>query len=232
VPLAALAGVLMVTAVRMNEWPAIRFMFSRRFKTGMITFVVTLLATITLDLTQAILIGGLLSAAVFINQVASLKVETMRVDAQRLRNRGVVLERACPHIQISYLSGPLFFASTSNFNEAFAALPDTHVLILSMRGVPMIDLSGIEALMSLHEAMHKKGQILMLTGVQVGAMHMLERSGADKLIGTENFFWGADQAILAAQERYDCPFCLQGVTIPPHSDILAEQIGVPVLKTS
>ncbi|MEW5829344.1 MAG: SulP family inorganic anion transporter, partial [Chloroflexota bacterium] len=54
IPLAALAGVLMVTAVRMNEWHAIRFIFSKRFKTAIIAFTVTMLATIALDLTQAI----------------------------------------------------------------------------------------------------------------------------------------------------------------------------------
>src|SRR5687768_18596203 len=46
IPLAALAGVLMVTAVRMNEWDAIRFIFGKRFKTDMIAFSITMLATI------------------------------------------------------------------------------------------------------------------------------------------------------------------------------------------
>lgn len=64
IPLTALAGVLMVTAARMNEWAAIRFIFGHRFKTAMITFLVTMLATITLDLTQAILIGAFLTGVV------------------------------------------------------------------------------------------------------------------------------------------------------------------------
>jgi uncharacterized protein (DUF433 family) len=120
-PLAALARVRMVTAIRMNEWPAIRIMFGRRFKTGMITFIVTLLATITLDLTQAILIGGVLSAAVFISQVANMKVETMQVDVDRLRSRGLAIQHNCPHVRVAYLNGPLFFASTNTFNEEFAS---------------------------------------------------------------------------------------------------------------
>jgi SulP family sulfate permease len=57
IPLAALAGVLMVTAVRMNEWDAIKFVFGKRFKTDMIAFTITMLAVV-LDLTQAILIGS------------------------------------------------------------------------------------------------------------------------------------------------------------------------------
>jgi SulP family sulfate permease len=78
VPLTALAGVLMVTAVRMNEWDAIGFMFSHRFKTGIVTFLITFLATITLDLTQAIIIGGIISAGIFINQVANLEIDSRR----------------------------------------------------------------------------------------------------------------------------------------------------------
>ncbi len=221
VPLAALAGVLMVTAIRMNEWPAIRFMFSRRFKTGMITFGVTLLATITLDLTQAILIGGLLSAAVFINQVADLKVEKMQVDVQRLRARGLALEHDCPHVQVAYLSGPLFFASTNTFNEEFVQQDNLHVLILSMRGVPLIDLSGIEALLTLYEHMHKTHKILMLAGVSPDVMKTIERSGLDTLIRSENFFWSADQAIVAAEERHACPYCA----------IDAAQAAIPVMLT-
>lgn len=72
IPLAALAGVLMVTAVRMNEWDAIRFIFGKRFKTDMIAFTITMLATIVLDLTRAILIGSLLAGAAFLNRMPAL----------------------------------------------------------------------------------------------------------------------------------------------------------------
>lgn len=207
VPLAALAGVLMVTAFRMNEWPAIRFMFSNGFKTGIVTFIITLLATITLDLTQAILIGAALSAAVFINQVANLSIEIRDVDADRMRARGMSIKGDCPHVRVAYLTGPLFFAATNTFNEAFAQLKDVQVLILSMRAVPMIDLSGLEALTTLHEKMTHEGKVLMLTGVHPAVMHMLERSRLDQEIGRDNFFWSSDRAIYVAEQRYICPQC-------------------------
>jgi SulP family sulfate permease len=202
IPLTALAGVLMVTAYRMNEWPAIRFIFSRRFKTGIITYFITLLATITLDLTQAILIGAALSAVVFINQVANLKVEVRQVDTNLLRERGIEMRTDCGPIRVAYLTGPLFFAATSTFNEAFAHEEDVEVLILSMRAVPLIDISGLEALTSLYEQLHHAGKRLMLAGVQPSVMRMIQRSGLDQLIGEENFFWSADRAILAAEQRY------------------------------
>ena len=89
IPLTALAGVLMVTAWRMNEWESIHTIFSRRFKTAMITFGVTLLATITFDLTQAILIGVFLSGLVYLSQSASIDIEVQDVDPAKLRQRGV-----------------------------------------------------------------------------------------------------------------------------------------------
>ena len=205
IPLAALAGVLVVTAVRMNEWDAIRFMFGRRFPAAMLTFAATLIATVTLDLTQAILIGAAISAAIFINNVAQLEVTVRDIDPERLRERGVEIRGDCPHVRIAYLTGPLFFAATNTFNEAFAREDDVHVLILSMRGVPMVDISGLEALRTLHERLQHGGRVLMLTGVNDTVMRMLRRAGLAAAIGEGNFFWSADRAIRAAEERHTCP---------------------------
>ena len=198
----ALAGVLMVTAVRMNEWHTIRFMFGKRFKTGIVTFLVTFIATITLDLTQAIIIGGILSAGIFINQVANMEIEVREVDVERMRKRGMDITTECTNIRVAYLTGPLFFAATNTFNEAFAHEEDVDYLILSMRGVPLIDLSGIEALGGLAETLHAQGKTLMLAGVHAKVMYMLQRAGADTMIGLDNFFWSADRAILVAEQRH------------------------------
>jgi SulP family sulfate permease len=214
IPLAALAGVLMVTAYRMNEWPAIRFLFGHRFKTGIITYLVTLLATVSLDLTQAILIGGALSAMGFINQVANLQIDIHEVDLSKLSARGIQLNGAQPHIRVAYLTGPLFFAATSNFNQAFAHEEDVEVLILSMRAVPLIDLTGIEALTSLYEELHHQGKRLLLAGVQPAVMRMIERAGLDQMIGSGNFFWSADQAILAAEKQLLPPSATAGEVTP------------------
>jgi SulP family sulfate permease len=186
----------------MNEWHAIRFMFSKRFKTGIVTFLVTFLATITLDLTQAILIGGILSAGIFINQVANMEVELRGVDVERMRLRGIDVRTEAKNIRVAYMTGPLFFAATNTFNEAFAHEEGVDYLILSMRGVPLIDLSGIEALTGLAESLHAQGKTLMLAGVNPKVMYMLQRAGADQLIGKDNFFWSADRAILIAEQRH------------------------------
>lgn len=208
IPLSALAGVLIMTAWRMNEFAAIRFMFGKRFKSDMLAFSITMLATITLDLTQAILIGSLVAGAVFLNRIANLEVDVSEVDAEKLRAKGIEAEGKCKHVRVAFITGPLFFAATGIFNEAFTNLVDTHALILSMRGAPLVDTAGIEAIHRLNENLRSRGGILMLSGVHTNVRAMLERSGLVHDIGEENIFWSSDQAIVAA-EKIGCRYCAQ-----------------------
>ena len=201
IPLAALAGVLMVTAWRMNEWDSIRFMINKKFKASILAFGVTMLATIALDLTQAILIGSLIAVMLFISQIAQIDISIHDVQADRLRGKGVNLLGNCTHVKVAYITGPLFFAAVEFFNEAFLKLESTRTLILSMRGVPLIDTAGVEALDKLFEKIHNQGGILMLAGLNSRVFQMIERSGLDLKIGKDNFFWSADQAIVESETR-------------------------------
>ena len=201
IPLAALAGVLMVTAWRMNEWDSIRFMINKKFKASILAFGVTMLATIALDLTQAILIGSLIAVMLFISQIAQIDISIHDVQADRLRGKGVNLLGKCTNVKVAYITGPLFFAAVEFFNEAFLKLESTRTLILSMRGVPLIDTAGVEALDKLFEKIHNQGGILMLAGLNNRVFQMIERSGLDLKIGKDNFFWSADQAIVESETR-------------------------------
>lgn len=87
VPLAALAGVLMATAVRMNEWEEIRWMFRHRFKSAIALFFITMFATALLDLTQAIIIGVGLSALFYIYRSSNVSVSRKEVDVKLLQAR-------------------------------------------------------------------------------------------------------------------------------------------------
>ena len=206
IPLAALAGVLMVTAYRMNEWAAIRFIFGRRFKGDILAFTITMLATISLDLTQAILLGSFLGGAIFLNKIASLQIEITAIDPAKLRQKGIQAEGRCPHVKVAFLTGPVFFAAAGHFDEAFRRLDNTNVMILSMRGVPLVDTSGLEAIRSLYEHLRKQNGTLMLAGVHDNVRVMIERGGLAEEIGAENFFWSSDQAIVEA-ERRGCELC-------------------------
>jgi len=202
VPLSALAGVLLVTAWRMNEWEAIRFMRLHRLKSALLKFGVTLVATVALDLTQAILLGVALSAVFFIGQIAALTIEVRPVDPARLRNP---LPVAWPDpyagIRVAYLSGPLFFAATGPFNEAFAHLEGVRALILSMRGVPLVDTSGLLSLTHLHERLSADGTRLLLAAVQPSVLAQLERGGLIGALGPDAVFWDAEAAIQAAADN-------------------------------
>lgn len=206
IPLAALAGVLMITAYRMNEWDSIRFTFKKRFKTAIIAFSITMIATVALDLTQAILIGSILAVMMFVSQIAQIDINIQDVDAQKLKEKGITVRGDCPHVKVAYITGPLFFAAIGFFNEAFSKVKDTKTLILSMRGVPLIDTAGVEAIEKLHLKISAQGGELMFAGTHDNAYRMLERAGLVEKIGRQNFFWSSDQAIVESEKRA-CPVC-------------------------
>jgi sulfate permease, SulP family len=212
VPLAALGGVLLVTAWRMNEWDAIHFFASKRLKHALVGLLVTMVATVALDLTQAILIGIAISAIIYLRQSASaVSVYDEPVNLDKLRGNGYLLERACPDVHVYYLTGPLFFGSVGNVMQIVG---ETHhqyrTLVLSMRGVPMIDVMGIHALEHLIRTLRERGGDVRLTSLQPAVRRMLERAGLAELLGQHNIYWSAVEAIVAAHNDHaasDCPHC-------------------------
>ena len=202
VPLAALAGVLLVTAWRMNEWHVIRFYFRRRLLSPIMVMLVTMAATVALDLTQAILIGIAVSLLVFIAQVSKLDIVPTNVDWDRLREAGFKVTEEVPGVRVVYVSGTLFFGAVNQFTEAIEELPYRPVLILSMRGVPMADVSSVHALEHLWELQRHQGGQLLITGLQPDVYRVLEHAGLVQRMGKDKFFWSADQAILAAAEYH------------------------------
>jgi SulP family sulfate permease len=200
VPLAALAGVLMVTAWRMNEWHLIRFYISRRLKSPTTVMLVTLLATVTLDLTQAIIVGVVLSLLIFISQVSRLEIVPTEVDRERLRANGRPAPPEIEGIKVVYVSGPLFFGAAHQLSEAIDTLGRSPALILSMRGVPLMDASGLHSIEHIWHQQLKSGGVLYLTGLQTQPRSLIERSGLLETMGADKFLWSADQAINGACE--------------------------------
>ena len=198
VPLAALAGVLMVTAWRMNEWHAIHFFFGKRLKHAMIAFTITLVATVLLDLTQAIVIGFGISTLIFVAQMSDLHVARRPVDVAHLTDAGHRFVHPDKPLAVYYLSGPLFFAAARKLVEQVEAQdPADATLILSLRGVPLVDATGIEVLRELWQRQHQGGGDLLLAAVQPRVETILERSGFVTSIGPARIFWSADRAILS-----------------------------------
>ncbi len=201
VPLAALAGVLMATAIRMNEWEEIRWMFRHRFRAAIALFFVTMIATALLDLTQAIIIGVGLSALFYVYQSSNVSVSRKEVDVKMLQERGHQIDSTHPDISVMYITGPLFFAAAQAFRREYGEHQCCRVLILSMRGVPLIDVSGLELIEEILEAQHQCGGELMLCALQPQVRQMLDRSRLSEEIGPHNIFWAADAAIIEANRR-------------------------------
>lgn len=201
VPLSALAGVLMATAIRMNEWTEIRWMFRHRFKSSIFAFAATMLATAWLDLTQAILIGMALSALIFMWRASEVDVERKEVDLAVLRKQGHAIERIHDTMGVIYITGPMFFAAASSLRDAFEEHPEDRAIVLSMRGVPLIDVSGLEVLEELLDKQAARKGMLMLAAVQPAVRQMMDRAGLTTRLGEANIFWSADKAIMAANDR-------------------------------
>lgn len=191
IPLAALAGVLFVTAWRMNEWHSIRYYWNHRLIGAIAAFLVTMLATIALDLTQAIVVGLGLSVVLFLRQASRLDIDVAPV---RWDDAGIVSQRL-PDANVVYISGPLFFGSVNQLVERLESMPFSKILVLSMRGVPMADVSSVQAIEHLWREHVNAGGTIYVSGLQPQVRGVLERSGLIDEIGEQHFFWSAAEAI-------------------------------------
>ncbi len=80
IPLSALAGILIVTSFRMNDWDNIRFVFEHKFKSGIAKFLITMSATVVLDLTQAIIIGVAFSSFLILVKLTDIDITVSEID--------------------------------------------------------------------------------------------------------------------------------------------------------
>lgn len=111
IPMAALAGVLMVTALRMNDWETIRYLIRHKLRGAMLAFLVTMVATVVFDLSVAILAGLAFSAIKFIvKSIDSLEVTVSEVDPLRLKQHSRSFSSVHEQVRVVYITGSLFLA--------------------------------------------------------------------------------------------------------------------------
>ena len=198
IPLAALAGVLMVTAFRMNEWHAIKSIFGKKFKSSIAQYLVTMLATVVFDLTVAIVIGVVAAMLVFIVKSCELNVVVSDVDESKLKGKTEISDhKTC---KVVYLSGPLFFGTQEKLIEELMKLSDSGQIIISMRGVPTADDISLGELEALYRQLHDKGVHVVFCGVQDAVSEMMDRAGFRERIGDYHFYWDAVAAIKALEQ--------------------------------
>lgn len=200
IPLAALAGILMVVAVRMVEWEAVQAIV-RSTRSDLSTMLVTMGVTVAFDLVLAIEVGLVLAGILFIQRMRnSLSLEPidlapqvpahLQVDHDLLRERVVAFR----------VDGPLFFAAAGEFINNLTQISQVDALILRMRRVKVIDASGANALLTMKQALERKGIKFLLSGLQPQPKEVLERMGLLEEITADghHLFETTDQAIAHA----------------------------------
>ena len=196
IPLAALAGVLMVTAFRMNEWIAINYILSHKFKGAMLEYIATMLATILFDLTTAIIIGVLIGLIFLVIQLSHIEINYENVDMARMKVDDPVLCERYNNARVAYITGPMILANTQTVADIPNHLQNCDTLLFSMRGVSNIDISCAQIMIELLEDFQKRGIDVAVCGLPTRAMEMMHRSGLYDMLGEENFYWSVERALL------------------------------------
>ena len=196
IPLSALAGVLMVTAFRMNDWKEIRYIFSHHFKGAAAKYLITMAATILFDLTTAILLGVVTGLVLLVSRLSHIEINYEKVDMSRINNADERLNKKYENAAVAYLTGTIIFANTQNIEEILVKMQEFDTVLLSMRGVSYMDISGAITFMQVLAELQKQGKKIFLCGVPNSTMMMLKRSGIYDMIGENNFYWSVERALL------------------------------------
>ncbi len=200
-PLAALAGVLIVTAWRMNDWEGVRYIFARRFKSAISQFVITLIATVLFDLTVAIIMGVLYSAILFMVNSSRIKIEFSDIDPARVAKRPVADPATRERCGMAYITGALFFGDVDEFVHRMKEADRFDYLILSLRGMSSVDLSGAHAMLETCEALKRRGKTVVFCGAAEQVRGYFDRAGVTELMGETAYYGSADLAILELLEK-------------------------------
>jgi SulP family sulfate permease len=201
IPLAALSGVLIVTAIRMNDWVVIKDIFNRKIKTAIFQFLITMIVTFAIDLTTAVLAGIGFSVLMFIVKISEMQIGLADIDKNKMSDKSKYCDKY-NKTGVVYITGPLFFGTANIMEDKLPDKTSKEVLIFSMRGVTMADVSGAQALMELCKKLQDDGVKLYFSCVQNNVMEMFKRCGMLEMIGEEAFFWSTDKALDYIREQY------------------------------
>lgn len=195
IPMCALAGVLMVTAFRMNEWKMIKYILKGKFKSSIAMFFITMVTTVLFDLTVAIFIGVAVALIHLVGKLSNLSISYADVDLSRIgkSDENLIYKDA----KVIYVSGPILFANTPKIESIMENTKGCGKIFLSMRGVSDIDITGAQALIDLVKYMKENDVAVVISGLSDKARLMSDRSGLTKLVGEENIYWSIDKALAA-----------------------------------
>lgn len=202
VPLATLAGILLVVAYHMSEWRLFLGLLKGP-RSDVAVLLSTFALTVLVDLTVAIQVGVVLAALLFMRRMA--EVSEVRSITDQLR--GVDEEGEEPRVdlpdgvEVFEVAGSFFFGAAQKFSETIGEVRRKPVVvILRMRYVMAMDATGLRALEEVHERFLRQGTLLILSGVQEQPRRVLERSGLLERMGHDNVLDTFPRAVLRARD--------------------------------
>lgn len=184
IPMAVLAGVLVVVSYNMSGWRSFIAIFKGP-KGDSLVMVITFLLTVLIDLTVAIGIGMVLAILILLKRVLDAS-EINLIDDENRHPESTKLDLPkC--IEVYEIEGPFFFGIANRFDETMRNMPgNPRARIIRMRMVPFVDTTAIHNLKTMIE-LHKESQTqIILSGVQPAVLETLRQSGVVDLLGEEN----------------------------------------------
>ena len=198
IPLAALAGVLMVTAVRMVEVHNVRAIL-RSTRSDALVLVLTALATVVFDLIVAVEIGVAIAGLLALRSVArttALTAAPIEVEVDGDEERDLLRE----HIVAYRIDGALFFGAAQRFLTDLAQVADVEVVILRLPDVQVLDATGAQALGQIVDDLERRHITVLLKGPRPEHERVLRAVGAlDQLATRHHVFAHLDDAIAHAR---------------------------------
>jgi SulP family sulfate permease len=190
IPLAALAAILFVVAYNMSEVKHFARMVKRAPQADIAILLTTFLLTVFADLVVAVNIGVILAMLHFMKRMAS-SVEMQKVTEQELESELAIegIGKLPDGVMVYAIEGPFFFGAVENFERALAQThTDPHILLIRLRRVPFMDITGLQALEEAIEQLEKRGVSIMLCEANERVRSKLLKTGILKMIGVQNYF--------------------------------------------
>ncbi len=198
IPMASLAGVLIVVAYNMSEWRSfVSILRSSYFE--VIVLLTTFGLTVFMDLIVAIQVGVVLSALLFMKRMSDISANqiTQQVDIDVIDD----YSKLPKGITIYEISGPLFFASARRYSEMIENYGyESKLLIIRMRHVSFIDLTGMHNLKDTLKNLKSIGVILVLSGVRPNLLEEFQKHGVSEIVGSNHIFDAFDKALKFSTE--------------------------------
>jgi SulP family sulfate permease len=199
IPMATLAGILIVVAYNMSEWHLF-YKLLRTRKGDITVLLTTFLLTVLVDLTVAIEVGVVLAAFLFMHRVVAVTQIgniTHDLEEEDPDDPNSIIKRKIPSgIEVFEINGPFFFGAADKFRDMLREIQrKPKILILRMRFVPSIDATGLRALEDLYDQSCKDKTKVMFSGVNPKVWAMFKDSGFLDKIGKENIHPTIDQSL-------------------------------------